>query len=44
MDLTAMNYLANQAKTHGMEDLGKIISDRTNALASQEPSMMQPRQ
>jgi hypothetical protein len=44
MDLTAMNYLANQAKTHGMEDLGKLISDRTNALASQEPSMMQPRQ
>ncbi len=44
MDLTAMNYLANQANTHGMTDLGKAIGDNTNRLASQEPSMQQRRQ
>jgi hypothetical protein len=41
MNLTAMNYLSQQANANGMTDLGKNIGDRTNAIAAQEPGMMQ---
>jgi hypothetical protein len=36
-ELTAMNFIANEAINNGMEDIGKPISDKVNAFASMMP-------
>jgi hypothetical protein len=36
-ELTAMNFLANEAMTNGMEDIGKPMSDKVNGYASMMP-------
>lgn len=36
-ELTAMNFLANEANTNNMPDIGKAISDKVNALARTIP-------
>jgi hypothetical protein len=32
-----MNFLANEAMTNGMEDIGKPMSDKVNGYASMMP-------
>ncbi|MBL7764479.1 MAG: DUF2723 domain-containing protein [Chitinophagaceae bacterium] len=38
-ELTAMNFLATEANTNGMPEIGKALSDKVNSLAASVPQM-----
>ena len=42
-DLSAMNFLANEASSNGMPEIGKSISDKINFLARSVPMNNQQR-